>query len=348
MTLVPTSAPQTADWGAVYLGIGRLLGGLAAIATFIGSWIYCVATYGFLVGVCLGWLPALIVALIVGAAVAYLWGLAALGLLVWAISASNHHQSQAQAPNAVVQAATADATTPAAVAVPVQETAPLAPPPPPSVAAANRAADDFQRAYQSGGMGAVVSAVMDCYNKLSGSRDWETWDYCASLDQLGGDASQMAQYPTEFFAAASVQRRQSDGAYLLRSDSAANGDRIAALKAVLEEAFQDRAKASQAALVAAANQPSFDCSAVKSANLKLICATPVLAQADQEMAGAYQVAMSKAPSPTVLRQSQREWVIRRNSAPADVQTLMQLYQARTTALRALVTPNASTDQPAQP
>jgi len=29
---------------------------------FIGSYIYCIATYGFLLGVGLGWLPSLIVA----------------------------------------------------------------------------------------------------------------------------------------------------------------------------------------------------------------------------------------------------------------------------------------------
>lgn len=33
---------------------------------FIGSWIYCIAEYGFLFGVGLGWLPSLIVAVIAG------------------------------------------------------------------------------------------------------------------------------------------------------------------------------------------------------------------------------------------------------------------------------------------
>jgi hypothetical protein len=31
---------------------------------FVGCWIYCIATYGFLFGVGLGWLPSLIVAYI--------------------------------------------------------------------------------------------------------------------------------------------------------------------------------------------------------------------------------------------------------------------------------------------
>jgi len=32
------------------------------VLIFIGSWIYCIASYGFLLGVGLGWLPSLIVA----------------------------------------------------------------------------------------------------------------------------------------------------------------------------------------------------------------------------------------------------------------------------------------------
>jgi hypothetical protein len=37
-----------------------------AAIVFIGAWIYCIATYGFLLGVGLGWLPSLIVAVIAG------------------------------------------------------------------------------------------------------------------------------------------------------------------------------------------------------------------------------------------------------------------------------------------
>jgi len=32
------------------------------VLIFIGTWIYCIATYGFLLGVGLGWLPAAITA----------------------------------------------------------------------------------------------------------------------------------------------------------------------------------------------------------------------------------------------------------------------------------------------
>ncbi|MEO3474848.1 hypothetical protein AAFN86_23505 [Roseomonas sp. CAU 1739] len=48
--------------------------GLTALAVFAGSWIYCIATYGYLLGVGLGWLPSIFVAGIA----AFLWPLIAL------------------------------------------------------------------------------------------------------------------------------------------------------------------------------------------------------------------------------------------------------------------------------
>ena len=44
---------------------------ICTVILFIGAWIYCVATYGFLIGVGLGWLPSIIFAVIAG----YLWPL---------------------------------------------------------------------------------------------------------------------------------------------------------------------------------------------------------------------------------------------------------------------------------
>lgn len=43
-----------------YAGVGGVVG----VLTFIVSWIYCIATYGFLLGVGLGWLPSIIVAVL--------------------------------------------------------------------------------------------------------------------------------------------------------------------------------------------------------------------------------------------------------------------------------------------
>ena len=55
---------------------------------FVGCWIYCIAVYGFLFGVGLGWLPSAIVATLVS----LLWPLVliviliAVVLLVWALT----------------------------------------------------------------------------------------------------------------------------------------------------------------------------------------------------------------------------------------------------------------------
>jgi hypothetical protein len=62
---VPTPpAPPSNDDGPMLLwGCGGVFfGGL----TFLGCWIYCAATYGFLFGFGLGWLPALICGFLVG------------------------------------------------------------------------------------------------------------------------------------------------------------------------------------------------------------------------------------------------------------------------------------------
>lgn len=57
-----------------YLSIGCTLGAIVGFITFVASWIYCIATYGFLLGVGLGWLPSIIVAVLAFAMTALLWG----------------------------------------------------------------------------------------------------------------------------------------------------------------------------------------------------------------------------------------------------------------------------------
>jgi hypothetical protein len=49
---------------------------------FVGCWIYCIATYGFLLGVGLGWLPSIIVAYLT----AWLWPLALAGAVALLIA----------------------------------------------------------------------------------------------------------------------------------------------------------------------------------------------------------------------------------------------------------------------
>jgi hypothetical protein len=67
----PSSLGRAAGY---YLGIGAGLGGLIGFATFVGAYIYCIATYGFIFGFGLGWIPSGIVALIVSQVVRFLWG----------------------------------------------------------------------------------------------------------------------------------------------------------------------------------------------------------------------------------------------------------------------------------
>ncbi len=54
------------------------VGKWVALLVFIGCWIYCIATYGFLLGVGVGWLPSLIIAVISF----FIWPLYALILLL--------------------------------------------------------------------------------------------------------------------------------------------------------------------------------------------------------------------------------------------------------------------------
>lgn len=71
-----------------YFRVGAIIGSIVAFITFIGSWWYCAANYGFLLGFGLGWLPAAIAAAIAGALTALLWGVVLLliGIIaVWAI-----------------------------------------------------------------------------------------------------------------------------------------------------------------------------------------------------------------------------------------------------------------------
>jgi hypothetical protein len=54
-------------WDGVFDVGGGLLGIIVALATFVTAWAYCTIHYGFLFGFGLGWLPAGMLAAIVGA-----------------------------------------------------------------------------------------------------------------------------------------------------------------------------------------------------------------------------------------------------------------------------------------
>jgi hypothetical protein len=73
-----------------YWETGNKVGLVVGAITFIVSWIYCVASYGYLLGVGLGWLPSLIVAVIAYFASMLLWGPLALLLSLIFIAAIIH------------------------------------------------------------------------------------------------------------------------------------------------------------------------------------------------------------------------------------------------------------------
>lgn len=51
---------------------------IVGVIVFIGAWIYCIFTYGFLLGVGLGWLPAMIT----GGLAGIFWPILAIGIAV--------------------------------------------------------------------------------------------------------------------------------------------------------------------------------------------------------------------------------------------------------------------------
>lgn len=52
--------------------------GITWVLIFAGTWIYCIAAYGFLLGVALGWIAAAITATIL----CWLWPLYLIGVLI--------------------------------------------------------------------------------------------------------------------------------------------------------------------------------------------------------------------------------------------------------------------------
>lgn len=56
-----------------YLERGNLIGLPIGALTFIGTWIFCIYEYGFLLGVGLGWLASLITAVFVWGVICLTW-----------------------------------------------------------------------------------------------------------------------------------------------------------------------------------------------------------------------------------------------------------------------------------
>ena len=59
---------------------------LTGVLVFLGCWLYCVAEYGFFVGVCAGWIPSAIVGVVAG----LLWPLVVLLVLLMVTYVMSH------------------------------------------------------------------------------------------------------------------------------------------------------------------------------------------------------------------------------------------------------------------
>jgi hypothetical protein len=55
--------------------------GIVGFCTFWGCWIYAIATYGWFLGLGVGWIPSLFIAYIFGLLAGVLWPLLLLGML---------------------------------------------------------------------------------------------------------------------------------------------------------------------------------------------------------------------------------------------------------------------------
>ena len=76
-----------------YTDIGWICAALTGPATFLGIWIYCAVTYGLLLGLGLGWIPALMLALVVAVATIFLWPVAAIVILYVIYRVTDIHPS---------------------------------------------------------------------------------------------------------------------------------------------------------------------------------------------------------------------------------------------------------------
>lgn len=346
-----------------YFVVGGILGSIVGFVIFCACWFYCVATYGFLVGVCLGWIPAAIVSGIVGVIVALFWGpIVVLGALFalyrvgqpksserpdYAFTAADASAAAANAADAAAAAATnaAAATTNATA----EGNASTPPPPPPDLSAVERGVDALEYAVQTQGFAGAVAFDMKCYAKLNAAPSWDLWDECAAFDEYGARKFGQPAWTGNraYFDNSPVVARESKALSGLSNDYSANQDRIAAIRGLVSQAIETislRAAAGQTEVSGTPGtevgtpdpeiRPSFDCAHVKSDVVKLVCATPSLAQADINMAAAYRAAMAASRSQATLIASQRQWIKQRNNGPADVNTIASEYATRTATLEA--------------
>jgi uncharacterized protein len=87
---------------------------------------------------------------------------------------------------------------------------------------------------------------------------------------------------------------------------------------------------------------SFDCKKASTRAEKLICATPALSKADDELGRQYKAARAASKDTKALRQAQMGWIRRHRDACADAACMRKVYQQRIAELRATARPGGRT------
>ena len=67
---------------ALYQRIGTALAVLGGVAAFVGVWVYCVTSYGLLLGLGLGWLPGSIGGAVTALILRFAWPIALIAIVI--------------------------------------------------------------------------------------------------------------------------------------------------------------------------------------------------------------------------------------------------------------------------
>jgi hypothetical protein len=65
--------PMLARMRKFYMVVGGGVGGVLGVLVFLATWIYCVARFGLVFGIALGWIPGAIVGVVLSLLVTWLW-----------------------------------------------------------------------------------------------------------------------------------------------------------------------------------------------------------------------------------------------------------------------------------
>lgn len=87
---------------------------------------------------------------------------------------------------------------------------------------------------------------------------------------------------------------------------------------------------------------SFDCKKAKTKAEKLICATPALSKADEELGRQYKAARAATRDDKGLRETQQRWIRKHRDTCADAACMLAAYERRIPELRATARPGGRT------